>query len=677
MIVKSMYRLEKIARLNHSKYITSRKVWSSARKGLLGLLTDDQRVLLKEQHRLSHETLVLAKRIGIDTSDKQYASSFLQHILTPTNDTSLSAQSDRAQSEDLKDTTFSIVVAGEFNAGKSTLINALLGEKLLETGPLPTTEAITVVTGSSSSLSSESSHQQGDYKDMETRDNHFITTTPTTTTKATTTDHTNAIVLHRVNSPFLNDITFIDTPGTNALNNHTARTMKLLPSADLILFITSADRPFPESERKLLQAIQSYRKNIVIVINKMDHLDASGGVHGDVMKQKVKDFVSANAAEFLGANPMIISVSAKDALTAKLIHGLEGEESLLWKKSNFQLLEDFLRNTLTEETKIEAKLLNPLGVTEGMLSECHDVLMRRKKGIETDTATLKLLEATMKTWKGDMTKDIKDFTRIIGSMMDEEKIRGKLFLEGLSMADKIKMLSITGFDEIDKKWDRTKSLTITNNIKEEVSRNVKEHTEQIATSCRSQGQAVLEYLGTRPASIGKNIYGSVTAAVRFDEKQLRERMLHASTNVLSYDDESEKNHMLSSLRSSIVVSSASGIIAVVLGTATSFHYIDLLPGYTSVFLFSIFGAVTVPLKSRSLIAHHEERWNERYTQLVGSLESILEKEVEKMHKRILDSIKPYIRFVETEEQELTGLGQQHEGLVNSTQMLRSRVNKLK
>ena len=91
---------------------------------------------------------------------------------------------------------------------------------------------------------------------METRDNNFITTTQTTTTKATTTDHTNAIVLHRVNSPFLNDITFIDTPGTNALNNHTARTMKLLPSADLILFITSADRPFPESERKLLQGSQ-------------------------------------------------------------------------------------------------------------------------------------------------------------------------------------------------------------------------------------------------------------------------------------------------------------------------------------------------------------------------------------------------------------------------------------
>lgn len=657
MSIKSVHRIEKMVRLNHCKYMKQRKVWSTARKGLLGLLTEDQRVLLKEQQRLTRETLVLAKRIGVDISDKQYGTSFLQHILTPTNDTTLSAQSDREESEDLKDTTFSIVVAGEFNAGKSTLINALLGQKILETGPLPTTEEITVLTGSPSI----SPTRKGEIEDK-----HPVTIT----------DHTNAIVVHRVNSPFLNDITFIDTPGTNALNNHTARTMKLLPRADLILFVTSADQPFAESERKLLQSIQAYRKNIVIIINKMDHLDASGGVHGEAMKEKVKDFVSTNAAEFLGANPIIITVSAKDGLAAKMIHGSEGEQSLLWKKSNFQLLEDFLRNTLTEETKIEAKLLNPLGVTEGMLSECYDLLTRRKKGIETDIATLKLLEATMKTWKGDMNKDITDFTRIIGSIIDEEKSRAKTFFENLSVTDKIKMLSVEGFDEVGRRWDSSKSLTITNNIKEEVSRTITEHTEQIATSCQSQGQAVLEYLGSRPASIGKNIFGSVSAAVRFDEKQLKDRMLHASTNVLSYDDESERNHILSAMRSSMIVSSASGITAVGLGTATWLHFIELMPGCMSTFLFSTFGVLTVPQKSRSLIIQHEKRWNERHTKLVTSLESILHKEVEKLHKKILDSVKPYIRFVETEEQELNSLGQHHESLVNSTQMLRNRVYKL-
>jgi flagellar motility protein MotE (MotC chaperone) len=154
-------------------------------------------------------------------------------------------------------------------------------------------------------------------------------------------------------------------------------------------------------------------------------------------------------------------------------------------------------------------------------------------------------------------------------------------------------------------------------------------------------------------------------------------MLNASTNVLSYDDESERNHILSAMRSSMIVSSTSGIIAVGLGTATWLHFIDVLPGCLSAILFSIFGLLTVPQKSRSLIIQHEKRWNERHKKLVTSLESILQKEVEKLHKKILDSVKPYIRFVETEEQELNSLGQHHESLVNSTQMLRNRVYKLK
>ena len=41
------------------------------------------------------------------------------------------------------------------------------------------------------------------------------------------------------------------------------------------------------------QSIQSYRKNIVICVNKMDVLlDAAGGDHGEEEKRKVADFVA-------------------------------------------------------------------------------------------------------------------------------------------------------------------------------------------------------------------------------------------------------------------------------------------------------------------------------------------------------------------------------------------------
>ena len=58
--------------------------------------------------------------------------------------------------------------------------------------------------------------------------------------------------LREVNYPadFLRDITIVDTPGVNAvLREHERLTEDFIPRSDLLLFITSADRPFTESER--------------------------------------------------------------------------------------------------------------------------------------------------------------------------------------------------------------------------------------------------------------------------------------------------------------------------------------------------------------------------------------------------------------------------------------------
>ena len=133
------------------------------------------------------------------------------------------------------------------------MINALLGNKLLETGALPTTDCITIVAAAA---------EQNDDDDYNSSRSDDTKSTPL------------GVIVHSVKDlPLLEDLTLIDSPGTNSTwMDHTERTLKLLPSADLILFVTSAERPFSESERTLLQSIQAYRKSIVVVINKMDLL---------------------------------------------------------------------------------------------------------------------------------------------------------------------------------------------------------------------------------------------------------------------------------------------------------------------------------------------------------------------------------------------------------------------
>ena len=52
------------------------------------------------------------------------------------------------------------------------------------------------------------------------------------------------------------------------------------------------------------------------------------------------------------------------------------------------------------------------------------------------------------------------------------------------------------------------------------------YSDSVATRGRAQGQAVIEYLGNRPAMKNKSLVGSVTAASRFEDtrKALRERL---------------------------------------------------------------------------------------------------------------------------------------------------------
>ena len=72
----------------------------------------------------------------------------------------------------------------------------------------------------------------------------------------------------------LRDIHIVDTPGTNAIiREHEGLTAEFVPRSDLVLFVTSADRPFTETERAFLETIRDWGKKIVIVINKIDILE--------------------------------------------------------------------------------------------------------------------------------------------------------------------------------------------------------------------------------------------------------------------------------------------------------------------------------------------------------------------------------------------------------------------
>jgi hypothetical protein len=87
-----------------------------------------------------------------------------------------------------------------------------------------------------------------------------------------------AYLLERTHpAELLRELNIVDTPGTNAVvRRHEELTRDFVPRSDLVLFVTSADRPFTESERQFLEQIRAWGKKIVLIINKADILATAG-----------------------------------------------------------------------------------------------------------------------------------------------------------------------------------------------------------------------------------------------------------------------------------------------------------------------------------------------------------------------------------------------------------------
>jgi hypothetical protein len=164
----------------------------------------------------------------------------------------------RALSTRTRDGRFTVVLLGSFSSGKSSLVNALLGQPALPVKVNPCTAVLTeVVWGPTAEVqvhwrdgrppervSTEallrSFQLESTFDDAgEERDGRF--------------GEIERLVLHHP-SPLLRDgVTLIDTPGLDDDDRRTARTLGVLPHADAVLIVLNATRFLTPLERHALE----------------------------------------------------------------------------------------------------------------------------------------------------------------------------------------------------------------------------------------------------------------------------------------------------------------------------------------------------------------------------------------------------------------------------------------
>jgi small GTP-binding protein len=207
----------------------------------------------------------------------------------------------------LDEERFSIVVLGEFNHGKSTFINALLGEAVLPVGITPTTAVLAHIKHGKK-LQAHAVFENGKRKAIEAgKLSEWLTVEGDTARKK---DEPLAYVEITHPSPLLQDnVTIVDTPGVNDINDQRAEiTYGYVPRADAVIFLLDAGQILTASERQFLEEriLRSSRDRLVFVVTKADVLEPAE-------LEEALSFARRHLAGIV-AEPVVFPVSAKKAL---------------------------------------------------------------------------------------------------------------------------------------------------------------------------------------------------------------------------------------------------------------------------------------------------------------------------------------------------------------------------
>jgi GTPase SAR1 family protein len=263
---------------------------------------------------------------------------------------------------------FTIVVVGEFSAGKSTFLNALMGDKYLPSFRSETTATVNFLTHKNKA-------PEGDglrvvYNDGNTK--RFAEATFENVEKFATTKGEEDVaqkIAHVelfLESDFLkNDVILVDSPGLNGVREgHRKITEDQIKKSHACIFLFNAEQPGKNTDFDFLEQLKREVSTVLLVLNKIDSINQEEesiesvlGVLGRSYQTKFPEVTTV---------PEIWPLAAFDAMVARSDKKLTkqdytaDEKKVLLQESQFEVFEDRLWRFLTQGEKARTELLEPV-----------------------------------------------------------------------------------------------------------------------------------------------------------------------------------------------------------------------------------------------------------------------------------------------------------------------------
>ncbi len=497
---------------------------------------------------------------------------------------------------------FMLVVCGEYNAGKSTFLNALLGASVMPEGVTPTTDRITIV-----------SHGESE-RVVEER---------------------GFVVRREYPAEILRDLALVDTPGTNAvIRQHQELTESFIPRADLVLFVTSADRPFTESERRFLELIRSWGKKVVVVVNKIDIL-------GDAERQKVLAFVLEHAQETLSVTPEVFGVAAREAFRARR----EGDKTAL-ERTGLTELERHIETALAADERLKLKLGTPLGVAKRVAGTYFEIIDERLVLLSEDRRTLEVVDRQLAQFERDMHREFESYLARVKTVLLEVERRGDVFFDDMVRVQRIGSLINS------ERVRETFEAQVIRGADRDIDKAVSEMVDWFIQRNLQLWEDVMTFVKERRKASRDNLVGEIGGKFQYDRDALIRSLSSSAEEVLeTYDERTESRRLAESLQGAVMQTGFIQVGGIGLGAAAvaflsgaALDVTGVVAGLTVTGL----GLLVLPRRRRTAKRNLHERMQELRDGLEDKLGAQFEDELRRAADKVNAAISPYTRFVRSE-----------------------------
>ena len=520
------------------------------------------------------------------------------------------------------DELFLLVVVGEYNSGKSTFINAILGDEVFAMGDLPTTRAISIL-------------RYGEAGPPESIDEH--------------------VQLYHYPLEVLRDLDIVDTPGTNSIERMEEEiTREFVPRADLVLFVTSLLQPLTASELDFLTHIREWGKKVVFVVNGIDRRNS------DEQLDRVREYLTREVSVRLGASaPSLYFISALQALRGKLsarTGQTPGDSTTLDSRNEYSGLERYVLETLRETERVRLKLLTPLGVLRHVLKGNVSTMAARLLVVDEDANVLRSIREQLLAYSNEMRSDSERYLIEMRNVLYELERRGRSWFERTIRIGNAFLLR--NKDAVENRF-RAEVVQDTPQAVEAVVHRMVDWTVQRNLKLWRTVFAELDAHTTRLRESGALAPHGDTE-FEYNREELFARLREPVERRLDeFDTEREAREIVTSVREAVMSAFGVNVLAIGLGGIFLAVFTTAALDVTGVLtatLFAIAGWLIIPARRRQLIQDFEKKIGKLNDDLAALLRATFEEQLTRYERQLLEVLAPYERFLDTERKKLdTGL----------------------